>query len=82
MGKKKTTTKRSRPTKAPKQRPQKTLLPADNPLLRHQADEASRQGGPEDERERARLRLKALKQTRDMPTSDSEEGGSDPGRRR
>jgi hypothetical protein len=47
------------------------MPPPDNPLLRHEANRAVRDTDRVTERQLAELRLKAIKQTRRMPSSSS-----------
>ena len=78
--KKRNTAKKSESGKPPAKRMQKAVPPPDNPLLRHQADEAARGGENLDEQRMAKARLEALKYTQQMPTSDeSETPASDEG---
>ena len=69
-------TKKNRKTKDSKlrkrrpRRLKKAVPPADDPLLRHQAEESD-QGTGASEREMAELRLKAIEQTRHMPNANS-----------
>ena len=77
MAKKKIMAKRLKSKKTRRQRLKKAALPPDNPLLRHQAEKAPREVGGITDEEQARLRLKALEQTRDMPASDATEAGTD-----
>jgi hypothetical protein len=69
-------TKKNRKTKDSKlrkrrpRRVKKAATPPDDPLLRHQAEEAD-QGTGASEREMAALRLKAIEQTRQMPDASS-----------
>ena len=53
----------------PARRLTKAVPPPDDPLLRHQADEA-RLGGGADEQQMARARARALRITKEMPTAD------------
>ena len=65
--------RKTKDSKLRKRRPRrltKAVPPPDDPLLRHQADEAD-QGTGVSEREMAELRLKAIEQTRQMPNASS-----------
>lgn len=54
---------------AAKPRLQKAVPPPDNPLLRHEAQEAALGGGA-DEVQMARARARAIRQTQEMPVAD------------
>jgi hypothetical protein len=71
--KKRAAAKKSKSEKPPARPLEKAVPPPDNPLLRHQADDAAREGENLDEQQMAKLRLKALKYTQEMPTSDESE---------
>ena len=62
---------------SPARRLPKAVPPPDNPLLRHQADEA-RLGGGADEVQMARARARALRLTSQMPTADEAEDEEPP----
>lgn len=47
------------------------MPPPDDPLLRHEANRAVQETDRVTERQMAELRLKAIKQTRQMPSSSS-----------
>jgi hypothetical protein len=66
--------RKTKDSKLRKRRPRrlKKAVPLDDPLLRHQADEAD-QGTSASEREMAELRLKAIEETRHMPNASSTE---------
>jgi hypothetical protein len=70
--------KNSAAKRSPGRRLPKAVPPPDNPLLRHQADEA-RLGGGADEVQMARARARALRLTKEMPTADeSDDDGAPP----
>jgi hypothetical protein len=69
-GAKRTTAKKSAAKRPPAKRLTKAVPPPDNPLLRHQAEEAALGGGA-DEVEMARTRARALRLTKEMPTADA-----------
>lgn len=56
----------------------KAVPPQDNPLLRHQSEQASRSDC--DEKQSAELRVKALEQLKHMPTNEVDTGDN-PGER-
>jgi hypothetical protein len=70
--KKKKTASRSKQVTKPRttaRAPRKAVPPPDDPWLRHEAEELSRGGGTD--RDRALARVKAIEQTRRMPTDDT-----------
>jgi hypothetical protein len=68
--------KREKTTAAP--RLKKAVPPPDNPLLRHQADEVSLEGGNISQQEMARLRAKAWEQIQRNSASDSSDPDNKP----
>lgn len=67
--------RKSKESKLRKERPRrlkKAVPPPDDPLLRHQAEEAD-QGTGVSEKELAELRLKAIEETQHMPSVSSTE---------
>lgn len=56
----------------------KAVPPQDNPLLRHQSEQASRSDC--EEKQNAELRIKVLEQLKQMPTNEVDTG-DDPGER-
>ena len=67
--------RKTKDSKLRKRRPRrlkKAVPPADDPLLRHQAEEID-QGTSASEKEMAELRLKAIEETRHMPNASSTE---------
>jgi hypothetical protein len=49
----------------------KAVPPADNPLLRHEAEQATHGDSAEDARQRALARARALHRTRQMPAAET-----------